>query len=63
MPKTAVDITVASHDQLEQLLLEFGFPGLESFVKCYGGFSGSNYGCTVPGGAKVLSANWPFEYS
>ena len=46
MPKASVDITTASREEIEALLAEFGLGGqLDSYQKCYGGFSGSNYAC------------------
>ena len=55
MPKASVDITqVASRGEVEGLLKEWGVEGLESYAKCYGGFSGSNYACVLTDGRKLL---------
>lgn len=54
MPKASVDITSASREEVEKLLAEFGLTGLSSYEKCYGGFSGSNYACTLGDGRKLL---------
>jgi hypothetical protein len=54
MPKASVDITSASREEIEALLLEFGLEGLSEFTKCYGGFSGSNYACTLTDGRRLL---------
>ena len=55
MPKASVDITTASREEIEALLAEFGLGGqLDSYQKCYGGFSGSNYACVLADGRKLL---------
>ena len=54
MPKASVDITSASREEIEALLLEFGLEGLSEFTKCFGGFSGSNYACTLTDGRRLL---------
>ena len=56
MPKASVDITTASREEIAGLLAEWGLALAEgdAFTKCYGGFSGSNYACTLADGRRVL---------
>ncbi|MDC0510869.1 phosphotransferase [bacterium] len=51
-----VDISSLSPEQIASLLAEFGLRLHEpaSYHKCYGGFSGSNYACTLADGRRVL---------
>ena len=53
MPKAEVDINIATHAELQDVLRPFGLE-LKSHHKCYGGFSGSNYACELTSGGKVL---------
>ena len=56
MPKASVDITTASREEVAGLLAEWGLALAEgdAFTKCYGGFSGSNYACTLADRRRVL---------
>lgn len=58
MPKVNVDINCASQEQIEALLQDWGLgtgtSSITEFHKCYGGFSGSNYACTLADGRRIL---------